>query len=147
MDTEGNFTETVHKDVKGVLSLNEASYLAFEGEDILNEALTFSRTHLNQLKTKLNPYMSELVSHSLELPRHYRMRRLEVRWYTEAYCKKDANCMLLEFAKLDFNRVESIYQEEIKNLTRSILTKYILLNKIVGVSLTISLTPYYFHNM
>ncbi|KAK9222378.1 hypothetical protein WN944_010813 [Citrus x changshan-huyou] len=118
MDTEGNFTETVHKDVKGVLSLNEASYLAFEGEDILNEALTFSRTHLNQLKTKLNPYMSELVSHSLELPRHYRMRRLEVRWYTEAYCKKDANCMLLEFAKLDFNRVESIYQEEIKNLTR-----------------------------
>ncbi|GAY67644.1 hypothetical protein CUMW_258220 [Citrus unshiu] len=118
MDTEGNFTETVHKDVKGVLSLNEASYLAFEGEDILNEALTFSRTHLNQLKTKLNPYMSELVSHSLELPRHYRMRRLEVRWYTEAYRKKDANCMLLEFAKLDFNRVESIYQEEIKNLTR-----------------------------
>ncbi|KAH9744556.1 Beta-myrcene/(E)-beta-ocimene synthase 2 [Citrus sinensis] len=80
---EGNFTETVHKDVKGVLSLNEASYLAFEGEDILNEALTFSRTHLNQLKTKLNPYMSELVSHSLELPRHYRMRRLEVRWWWE----------------------------------------------------------------
>ncbi|KAH9744557.1 Beta-myrcene/(E)-beta-ocimene synthase 2 [Citrus sinensis] len=115
---EGNFTETVHKDVKGVLSLNEASYLAFEGEDILNEALTFSRTHLNQLKTKLNPYMSELVSHSLELPRHYRMRRLEVRWYTEAYRKKDANCMLLEFAKLDFNRVQSSYQEEIKNLTR-----------------------------
>lgn len=129
-----------------MLSLNEASYLAFEGEDILNEALTFSRTHLNQLKTKLNPYMSELVSHSLELPRHYRMRRLEVRWYTEAYRKKDANCMLLEFAKLDFNRVQSSYQEEIKNLTRSILTKYILLNKIVGVSLTISLTPYYFHN-
>lgn len=113
---------SLHKDVKGMLNLYEAAHLAFEGEDLLDEALTFSRTHLNQLKAKIDPATSEIVSHALELPLHHRMTRLEARWYIEAYDKrKDANKSLLELAKMDFNRVQSTYQGDLKDLSRFLL--------------------------
>ena len=74
-----------------MLSLLETSHLAFEGDMILDEALTFSRTHVNEPNIKKidNPAVSELVSHSLELPLHHRTPKLEVRWYIGPYKTKE----------------------------------------------------------
>lgn len=80
--------EYFDKDVKGLLSLYEASYLAFEGEKLLDKAKTFSRTHLTQLKRDIHPTISDLVTHALDLPLHHRMQRLEARWYIDVYSKK-----------------------------------------------------------
>ncbi|TXG55306.1 hypothetical protein EZV62_020562 [Acer yangbiense] len=87
MDDEKKFKKYVESDVKGMLSLYEASFLAFEGENIMDEALTFCRTHLNEVKSMANPALSELVSHGLEIPLHRRMVQSDLkdmsRWWTE----------------------------------------------------------------
>ena len=102
-----------------MLNLYEASFLAFEGENIMDEALKFSRTHLNEVKSMVNPALSELVSHALELPLHRRMVRLEARWYIEARSeRKHVNGLLLELAKLDFNVVQSQLQSDLKDMSR-----------------------------
>ncbi|XP_062153085.1 tricyclene synthase TPS4, chloroplastic-like isoform X2 [Alnus glutinosa] len=118
-DHSGNFKECLRKDVKGMLSLYEASYLAFEGENILEEARAFTRMHLKDLKGDVSKSMAEQVSHALEVPLHRRMQRLEARWYIEAYNKREgANSLILELAKLDFNIVQSVFQRELKDMSR-----------------------------
>ncbi|GMI79755.1 terpene synthase 03 [Hibiscus trionum] len=120
-DNKGNFKECLYNDVKGMLSLYEASHLAFEGDDLMEEALTFSRMHLMDLQGDQNSEkgLFEQVTHAIELPLHRRMLRLEARWYIEAYNQKaTANPTLLELAKLDFNMVQSTLQEDLKEMTR-----------------------------
>ena len=98
-DDSGNFKKFLGKDVKGMLSLYEASYLAFEGENLLDETLAFTRMHLKDLKRDVSKSIAEQISHALEVPLHHRMLRLEARWYIEAYSKgEDANGVLLELA-------------------------------------------------
>ena len=102
-----------------MLSLYEASYLAFEGETLLEEAMSFTRMHLKDLKGDVSKSMAEQVSHALEVPLHHRMLRLEARWYIEGYSKReDAISLLLELAKLDFNIVQSVFQRELQDMSR-----------------------------
>lgn len=102
-----------------MLSLYEASYLAFEGEDLLDEARKFTSEHLRSLKGDSTNSLFQQVSHALELPLHHTMPRLEARWYIEAYSKRSgANQVLLETAKLDFNRVQATLQRELKDMSR-----------------------------
>ena len=84
-----------------------------------DEALAFSRMHLKDLKRDVSKSIAEQISHALEVPLHHRMLRLEARWYIEAYSKReDANGVLLELAKLDFNIVQSVHQTELQEMSR-----------------------------
>ncbi|CAA2956513.1 Exo-alpha-bergamotene synthase [Olea europaea subsp. europaea] len=59
------------------------------------------------------------VSHALELPLHWRVQKLEAKWFINVYENRhDVNLTLLELAKLDFNIVQAIYQDEIKQMSR-----------------------------
>ena len=113
-----------------MLSLYEASHLAFEGENLLDEARAFTRTHLNNLIKNRDDhrdvisceYIAQQVNHALELPLHQRMSRLEARSYTEAYSKKpDANPVLHELAKWDFNMVQSTYKNDLKHVSSYVI--------------------------
>ncbi|PON82655.1 Squalene/phytoene synthase [Trema orientale] len=107
------------EDVKGMLSLYEASYFGFEGESLLDEARAFTRIHLSHLKGDVSKSLREQVCHALELPVNHRMLRLEARWYIGAYAKRSyANKALLEDAKLDFNMVQSTLQSDLKEMSR-----------------------------
>nr|POE80650.1 putative terpene synthase 12 [Quercus suber] len=118
-DRKGNFKECLGKDIKGLLSLHEASYLGFEGENLLDEAMEFTTMHLKDLKGDVSRTLKEEVRHSLEMPLHRRMRRLEQRRYIDAYNMKEAhNRKLLELAKLDFNIVQSVHQRDLKDMSR-----------------------------
>ncbi|KAK9924613.1 hypothetical protein M0R45_032974 [Rubus argutus] len=121
-DREGSFKACLGNDVKGMLSLYEASYLGFEGESLLDEALEFTSIHLRNLSRSdvtQEKGVSEQVSHALELPLHHRMLRLEARWQIEAYSKRaDANQVLLEFSKLDYNMVQQTLQTDLKDTSR-----------------------------
>ena len=104
-----------------MLSLYEASFLGYEGEHILDEARAFTCFHLRNLlnEGRSGSIILEQVSHALELPLHRRIQRLEARWYIEAYGKrKDANRVLLEAAKLDFNIVQSTLQKDLQEMSR-----------------------------
>ncbi|XP_027172055.1 isoprene synthase, chloroplastic-like [Coffea eugenioides] len=118
-DQNGNFNENLAGEIRGMLSLFEASHLAYEGENILNEAKSFASLHLKDSKEFVGSNMSEQITHALELPYHHRMRRLEARWRIEAYAKRSAkNQVLLELAKLDFNLVQSQHQSEVQEVSR-----------------------------
>ncbi|CAI0550272.1 unnamed protein product [Linum tenue] len=113
-----------HEDVRDMLSLYDASYLAYQGEDILDKAREHATERLNTFLMEISSSngdenMEELVRHSLEVPLHRRMVMLEARWYIEAYKKKEgANMALLELAKLEFNMAQSVLQGDLKVSSR-----------------------------
>ncbi|GJY09116.1 (E)-beta-ocimene synthase, chloroplastic-like protein [Tanacetum coccineum] len=79
-DSEGGFIGYLQTDCKGLLSLYEASYLAFEGDIDLHEAKLFATKHLLKLKDKENEVL-EYIDHALELPLYRRVLRLHTRWW------------------------------------------------------------------
>ncbi|KAL2331795.1 hypothetical protein Fmac_019376 [Flemingia macrophylla] len=120
-DEEGKFKADFSDDVRGLLSLYEASFLTFEGESLWEEANEFSRTHLiNLMKEGIEGELGEQVRYVLEgLPYHQSFTRLEARRYIETYNKTEPrNLSLLELAKLDFNTIQSSYQKELKEASR-----------------------------
>ncbi|KAK3023440.1 hypothetical protein RJ639_042684, partial [Escallonia herrerae] len=118
-DGSGNFKACLCEDIEGLLSLYEASYLSMEGETILDEARDFTTKALKEaLKTGTDQDLATLVNHALDQPLHWRVPRLEARWFIDAYKKRlDANPTLLELAKLDSNMVQAIDQEDLKHMS------------------------------
>lgn len=105
-------------DLKGLINLYEASYLAFEGERDLHEAKLFATEYLPNFKGRESG-THELINHALELPLYRRMLRLEARWYIDAYGKrKDTNIHMLELAAIDFNMVQSQLKTELQELSK-----------------------------
>ncbi|KAH7666194.1 Terpenoid cyclases/protein prenyltransferase alpha-alpha toroid protein [Dioscorea alata] len=120
-DEKGNFQLSISSDINGMLSLYEASHLVMEGEDTLDKARIFTTNHLKTIlkEENIDPILKEHVVHALEMPTHWRMPRLHTHWFIGMYEKEDnMNPNLLEFAKLDFNMVQSIYQGELKQCSR-----------------------------
>ncbi|KAL6962446.1 lysase [Sarracenia purpurea var. burkii] len=112
----------VPQDIKGLLSLYEATYLSFEGESILEEARDFTTKILKQslkVRKDIDEGLAILVSHALELPLHWRMPRLEARWFIDVYKKRShMNPTILQLAQMDFNKVQVIHQEDLKHVSR-----------------------------
>ncbi|XP_043692888.1 alpha-terpineol synthase, chloroplastic-like [Telopea speciosissima] len=118
-DEAGNFIASYLDDVKGVLSLHEASQLAVEGENILDEAKGLTRTALEKMKGDMEPRLAKQVIHALEFPLHWRMPWLEARWYIDIYDKKENSIpTLIELAKLNFNILQSVHHKELVELSR-----------------------------
>ncbi|KAG6629425.1 hypothetical protein CIPAW_14G083700 [Carya illinoinensis] len=88
----GDFKECLCVDIEGILAL----YEAFNDQ-----------------------YLCMMVNHALELPLHWRVTRLEAWWFIDAYrSREDMNPTLLELAELDFNMVQAVHQEDLKELSR-----------------------------
>ncbi|KAJ4823211.1 hypothetical protein Tsubulata_007571, partial [Turnera subulata] len=114
----GKFKDNLIKDSQGLLSLYEASYLGMHGETILDEAQEFTKAHLKSLMSTqiLASPLSEQVSRALQRPLHRTPAKIEQLHYISVYEKEDAhNEAVLRLAKLDFNIVQNVYQEEIRN--------------------------------
>lgn len=114
---------SILEDIKGMLSLYEASYLSIEGETIMDEGLNFTTKNLHDLKSNenlaANGDLYSLLTHALELPLHWRDQRSEARWFIDTYSRKSTkNSSLLQLAKLDFNIVQKKYQSELQYLSR-----------------------------
>ncbi|MED6140144.1 hypothetical protein PIB30_090248 [Stylosanthes scabra] len=130
-DEMGNFNQHLSNDVEGMLSLYEASFHSMENETVLDEARDFTTKYLKEYLSKNNNndesddnyddklYLSVLINHALELPLHWRIPRWEAQWFINAYEQsKNMNPTLLQFAKLDFNILQTIYQQELKDSSR-----------------------------
>ncbi|TXG55303.1 hypothetical protein EZV62_020559 [Acer yangbiense] len=119
LNKDGNWKQSISKDTWGMLSLYEASYLATKDEQMLLQAMEFTRTHLTQSMPFMAPEYRRRISQALELPRHLRMARLEARKYIDEYSREwNHNLALLELAKLDFNMVQSLHQRELAEIQR-----------------------------
>jgi len=119
LDKSGNFKESVTRDVWGMLSLYEASYLGAKEEEVLQYAMEFSSAHLHQSLPHLSPEEGRVVVEALKLPRHQRMRRLEAKNYMVQYSKESSQIpSLLELARLDYDMVQSMHQKELAEISR-----------------------------
>ncbi|KDP31578.1 hypothetical protein JCGZ_14803 [Jatropha curcas] len=116
-DSEGNFKEYVIKDVQGLLSLYEASYLSIQGETILDEAFEFTKTHL--IATQLSSALSDQLSHALRWPVRRGLPRKEAWHYFSIYKQREEHSeTLLKLAKLDYNIVQKLHQKDMSRITK-----------------------------
>ncbi|XP_077242064.1 beta-cubebene synthase-like [Tasmannia lanceolata] len=117
-DEQGNFKTELSTDAKGLLSFYEAAYLSIQGDDILDEAIPFTRENLKSCISHVDSHMAAKVEHSLELLLHKRIQRLENRHYMSVYeGEKERNDVVLELAKLDFNLIQILHQRELRDVT------------------------------
>ncbi|CAM0902213.1 unnamed protein product [Alopecurus aequalis] len=114
-DEEGKF---VNSDTKAMLSLYNAAQLRIHGEEVLDEAITFTRRYLlSQLKCLESPFAEE-VSSVLVTPLFKRVGIIEARNYIPCYEKESTrNDAILELAKLNFNLLQFHFCEELKEAT------------------------------
>ncbi|KAK9054101.1 hypothetical protein SSX86_025178 [Deinandra increscens subsp. villosa] len=119
-ENHGGFISCLQTDVKGLVSLYEASHLAFMEESDLHEAKLFARKHLLNLKHQENDIqVLKHINDTLEVPLYHMMLRLQARCYIDAYKKRqDANPLLLELATLDFNMIQAVFKTELKQVSK-----------------------------
>ncbi|KAJ0046477.1 hypothetical protein Pint_04280 [Pistacia integerrima] len=116
-DDEGKFKASLINDVPGMLNLYEAAHFAIHGEDILDEALTFTTTHLKSMVSSASPHLAKQINHALNCPLRKGQPRLEARFFMSVYSRDDShNKTLLKFAKLDFNMLQAMYQKDLKDV-------------------------------
>ena len=84
-DEKGNFKKALVSDVRGMLGLYEAVHLRVNGEDILDEALAFTTTHLRSMVEHLEYPLAEQVAHALKQPIRKGLERLEARRFMSIY--------------------------------------------------------------
>lgn len=104
-----------------MLSLYEAAYLRVHGEDILEEALAFTTTHLQSIASSDSHLSSRhvaLVKRALKQPLRKGLSRLEARHYISIY-EEDVSHdkTLLMFAKMDFNILQKLHQQELRRIS------------------------------
>jgi alpha-farnesene synthase len=115
----GTFRKSTHENIKGMLELLEASYLALEGENILDEARHLSTAILKENTCNLDGNLAKQVAHALELPSQRRVQWFDVTWHINVYEKDDhINPVLLEFVKLNFNIIQATLQKDLRELSR-----------------------------
>ncbi|WRX28347.1 Terpene synthase [Theobroma cacao] len=118
-DEKGNFKASLISDVRGLLELYEAAHLRVHGENILEEALAFTTSHLRLVETVVEYPLSAEVASALKSPIRKNLPRLEARRYIPTYqaCALHDET-LLKFAKLDFNLLQYLHKKEISEIYR-----------------------------
>lgn len=115
-DDKGRFN--TNGDVRGILSLYEASQVRIRSDSILDEAAEFTTAYLKSANVKEHN-MAEQVAHALHQPLHKGMIRVETKHHISFYDKDPSlSKTLLKFAKLDFNLLQSLHQRELADIAR-----------------------------
>ncbi|KAI3687954.1 hypothetical protein L1987_81659 [Smallanthus sonchifolius] len=117
IDENGNVKGHFYEDVVGMLNVYEASYHSVEDESILDDARIFTEKYLKEIIEKMSDKnMLSLISHALAFPLHWIPPRVESMWFIELYETRliGMNPEVLEFAKLDYNMVQAVHQEDLK---------------------------------
>ncbi|KAM0059720.1 putative beta-farnesene synthase [Helianthus debilis subsp. tardiflorus] len=119
----GNFLESLRDDIHGMLSLYEATYMRVEGEEVLDEALEFTKYHLGNIIQKHicsnDAFLETQIYQALRQPLRKRLPRLEALRYIPIYQQQDSrNDDLLTLAKLDFNLLQELHRKELSQISK-----------------------------
>ncbi|CAL4987828.1 unnamed protein product [Urochloa decumbens] len=89
--------------------------MAVPGEDVLDDAISFTSSHLKAMKGNLGSPLSEQVSRALDIPLPRYMLPLESMHYITEYEKEEAhNAIVLELARLDHNINRLLHLKELR---------------------------------
>ena len=96
--------DDLRNDVQGILSLYEACHLRLHGEDILEEALGFTTTHLTFFSSSISTSsMAEQISHSVKRPLYKCTTGLEAKYQIGIYeLDPSHHAALLKLPKFKF---------------------------------------------
>ncbi|XP_038711359.1 probable terpene synthase 6 [Tripterygium wilfordii] len=119
-DNDGNFKESLVNDVHSMLNLYEAAHLNMNGEAcILDELLACASARLKSMENQCESHLAKHIAYALQQPLHKGIPRIESRQFISFYEQDESrNEMLLKLAKLDFNRVQLLHQQELSHLSR-----------------------------
>ncbi|CDY32356.1 BnaC01g36750D [Brassica napus] len=117
---EGKFKQILAHDVRGMLQLYESAHLGLPSEDIMDEALTFTRHHLGLLTgQETSPNLFEQIQRTLYRARYHNIEIVVAQQYISFYGQEKVHDkMLLKFAKLNFNFCQMHYTKELKIMTK-----------------------------
>lgn len=127
MYEKGVTEKSSHENVRAMLELLEASHLALECENILQEAKAFTTETLKNTISRINDQennaeLSKHVVHALEIPTHWRVSWFDVKWQMKSYERginnNHVHSLLLDLAKLNFNIVQATLQKDLIELSR-----------------------------
>ncbi|PWA50581.1 (-)-germacrene D synthase [Artemisia annua] len=124
-DTNGFFIKSLSDDFQGMLDLFEAAYMRVHGEVVLDEALVFTKMHLDSIARdplRCNPTLSQHIREALERPIRKRLPRLDALLYIPFYEQQlSHNKSLVRLAKLEFNFLQSLHKKELSEPSKRIL--------------------------
>ncbi|KAF2545628.1 hypothetical protein F2Q70_00023424 [Brassica cretica] len=116
---DGRLKESLGTDIRGMLQLYEAAHLRASSEDIMEEALSFTRNHLESLAKSASPHLSKHIQKQLYIPRYLCSEIVVAREYISFYEQEEGHDeTLLKFAKLNFNFCQLTYVKELKDITK-----------------------------
>ncbi|EYU31456.1 hypothetical protein ABFS82_07G067500 [Erythranthe guttata] len=116
---DNKFEESLGNDVEGLLSLYEAAHVRIRGENILEEAVAFTKHHMTRHMLSLESPLKDKVKRALVHSLHRGVPIIEARVYISIYEKDDSRDeMILKLAKLNFNYLQNMYKEELSELYR-----------------------------
>lgn len=115
MDKEGKFDKEFNENIEGLTSLYEASQLCLPEEDKLEKIGNFCRHTLNNIRIigNLDKHLASYVGNILTNPFHKSLAKLLVQRYFGFQSPNKWIHVFQQLAKLDFNRVQNLYQREI----------------------------------
>nr|XP_043618198.1 beta-caryophyllene synthase-like [Erigeron canadensis] len=121
MDENGDFKESLVQDVHGMLELYEATFMRVEGEVVLDNALAFTRSHLEVIAKDTffsDSTLSIKIKEALKQPLQKKMSRVEALFYIPLYEQQESHDKnLLKLAKYGFNMIQSLHKKELSQLT------------------------------
>ncbi|KAK9062810.1 hypothetical protein SSX86_020000 [Deinandra increscens subsp. villosa] len=130
-DDTGSFKESLTNDVQCLLELYEASYLRVHDEAILDDALAFTTTHLENIAKdplRCNSTIRRHILEALERPIRKRLPRVDTISYIPFYEQQVShNKSLLKLAKLGFNMLQSLHKKELSQLSKIFMTKVLII--------------------
>ncbi|CAI0374774.1 unnamed protein product [Linum tenue] len=117
---EGTFKEELGSDVEGMMSLYEAGYLRMQGETILDEAIVFTTAQLAKYSEhQTGLLLMKRVARVLKRPLRKAVDRHEQLFFISVYEQTDGHDpILLKLAKLSWNFLQHLYQQELRSITR-----------------------------
>ncbi|KAL5731058.1 hypothetical protein ACHQM5_003819 [Ranunculus cassubicifolius] len=115
LDRQGNIIEELKGDLGGMMSLYQATQFGMEEEVILDQASVFTRKNLVNSLLHLKQDQVSVMSNNLDHPYHKTLPRFNLKHYikTNRNGHEMNGNLFQEFAKLDFNFVQSLHQGEL----------------------------------
>ncbi|KAM1005028.1 hypothetical protein ACFX13_005192 [Malus domestica] len=118
---EGNFNQMLSEDIKGLMSLYEASKLSTEGEVVLEEAGKFSGHFLNSSLLHLDHHQARVVENTLRNPHHKSLAPFMAKNFFVSGFQGTYNRwlnILQTVAKTDLYMVQSLHQKEVVQVSK-----------------------------
>ncbi|KAK4439287.1 Tricyclene synthase Oc15, chloroplastic [Sesamum alatum] len=115
---DGRYSRNLRQDIIGLVELYEAAQLSFQGEDILDEAASFSSQLLRECLADVDDDLSRMITGKLKYPYHKTIARLTRKDFLQDFeAIKGWRKTLKELALMDLRKGQSVYQGELAQVS------------------------------